>query len=164
MGNSRSGLSELALCFRRITACALITFAIGGSLRPGGADAVEIGRADQSQVPQFTLDFSDYHGGPVEQWLRTKGFTFEKDAKTRKLLELSITDSALVLSANRPLSGFILNDRVNIHKVGKVRIKWGCNPVSRGGCLQPASQQRSLNGLFLLRQGEDLERTCVDSR
>jgi hypothetical protein len=103
---------------------ALISLVLAGSL-PSGAYAVDAGRAEQPQEGHFTLDFSGYNGEPVEQWLRTKGFTFEQDAKKRDRLGVSITDASLVLSANRPLTGFILNDLINVEKVGKVRLNWG---------------------------------------
>ena len=87
--------------------------------------AVDGVHAAESQNGHFTLDFSGYKGGSVEQWLSTKGYAFEKDAKKRNLLGLSISDGSLVLSANGPLSGFILNDSINLEKATTVRINWG---------------------------------------
>jgi hypothetical protein len=121
-GTTSSSLGRVSDCFVRSMLYALISSVLAGAL-PSGAYAVDGGRADQ--LGHFTFDFSGYNGGPVEQWLRTKGFTFEKDAKKRDHLGISITDASLVLSANRPLSGFILNDLINVKKVGKVRLNWG---------------------------------------
>ena len=73
----------------------------------------------------FTIDFSGYTGGSVERWLVTRGFNFEKDAKNRTLLGLSITNQTLELTANGRLTGFIFNDSINLDNVGRVRINWG---------------------------------------
>ena len=39
---------------------------------------------------RFVIDFSGYTGGPVEKWLQGQGYRFEKDAKNRKLLNLTM--------------------------------------------------------------------------
>ena len=123
-GTTRSCFGKVSDCLVRSMLYALISLVLAGPL-PSYAYAVEGGRADQLQGGQSTLDFSGYNGEPVEQWLRAKGFTFEQDAKKRDRLGISITDASLVFSANRPLSGFILNDLINVEKVGKVRLNWG---------------------------------------
>ena len=110
--------------FRRLIFSALITFVVAVSLLMSSY-TVDGVYAEESQNGPFTLDFSGYKGGSVEQWLRTKGYVFEKDAKKRNLLSLSISDGLLVLSAHGPLSGFILNDSINLEKVMTVRINWG---------------------------------------
>jgi hypothetical protein len=74
---------------------------------------------------RFTIDFSGYTGGSAEKWLVYRGFRFEKDAKNRTLLGLSITHQILELVANGPLTAFIFNDSVNLDNVGRVRINWG---------------------------------------
>ena len=109
----------------RLMVIALVTFVIVRSEMTYRACAAAKEPIDQSKPRGLGLDFSGYEGGSVEQWLQSKGFSFEKDAKNRDLLALSITDGSLILSANGPLSGFILNDLINIDKVSKVRIKWG---------------------------------------
>lgn len=123
-GTTWSCLGRVSNCFVSSMLYTLIGFVLAGSL-PSGAYAVDGGRADQLKEGHFTLDFSGYNGEPVEQWLRTRGFRFEQDAKKRDRLGVSITDASLVLSAHRPLSGFILNDLINVEKVGKVRLNWG---------------------------------------
>ena len=72
----------------------------------------------------FIIDFSSYTGGSVENWLRARDYKLEKDAKSSKL-RLSITKDVLTLEATEPMSGFILNDSVNLDNVKKVRINWG---------------------------------------
>ena len=93
---------------------------------PGsGRDTGEtIGAAESLKGP-LTVDFSGYTGRSVEKWLVTRGFKFEKDAKNRTLLGLSITNQILELTANGRLTGFIFNDSINLDNVGRVRISWG---------------------------------------
>jgi hypothetical protein len=70
----------------------------------------------------FVLDFSGYTGGSVDDWLRARHFTFEKDAKNRRLLQLSVANDTLTLEAKGHLSGFLLNDAVNVEKITRIRI------------------------------------------
>jgi hypothetical protein len=93
---------------------------------PGnGRDVGATVGAAESPAGPFTIDFSGYTGGSAEKWLVTRGFKFEKDAKTRTLLGLSITNQTLELTANGRLTGFIFNDSINLDNVGRVRISWG---------------------------------------
>jgi hypothetical protein len=73
----------------------------------------------------FVLDFSGYTGGSVDDWLRARHFTFEKDAKDRRLLQLSVANDTLTLKAKGHLSGFLLDDAVNVEKITRIRINWG---------------------------------------
>jgi hypothetical protein len=88
-------------------------------------DVGEAAAAAESLREPFTVDFSGYSGGSVEKWLVARGFNFEKGAKNRSLLTLSITNQTLELTANGHLSGFIFNDSINLDNVGRVRITWG---------------------------------------
>lgn len=96
----------------------LIVIALGA----GGA-----GAENQERLPKtdFTIDFSGYTGSSVDQWLRGMGFQFEKDAKDRSRLRLTVANGGLVLEALGQLRGFLLNDSVDVTKVGRVRIEWG---------------------------------------
>jgi len=71
------------------------------------------------------VDFSGYSGGSVEDWMKSKNYQFESDAKKPDRLGLSIKDGVLSLEAKRSMSGLILNDNVNIEPVRTVRITWG---------------------------------------
>ena len=73
----------------------------------------------------YTIDFSGYKGGAVDKWLEKQNYRFERDAKNRRLLALSITNSVLTLEEKGRMSGFILNDSVKIAAVQRVRINWG---------------------------------------
>jgi hypothetical protein len=56
----------------------------------GGAEI--IGQA-KPVAPSYAIDFASYRGGPVDEWLKTHNYTFERDAKNRSLLGLSITET-----------------------------------------------------------------------
>jgi hypothetical protein len=73
----------------------------------------------------LVVDFSGYAGGSVDDWLSAKHFTFERDTENRRLLQLSIANDTLTLEAKANMSGFLLNDAVNVEKVAKIRINWG---------------------------------------
>ncbi len=75
--------------------------------------------------PMLRVDFSGYTGGSVEDWMKSKNYQFESDAKKPDRLGLSIKDGVLSFEAKRSMSGLILNDNINIEPVRKVRITWG---------------------------------------
>src|SRR5215472_284506 len=103
---------------RLLTIFAIVLIAYSSA----GTDAVS--QAKPVTV-SYGLDFAGYGGGSVDEWLKTRNYTFEKDAKNRSLLGLSITDGVLTLEAKRRMSGFILNDSVNVEKARTIRINWG---------------------------------------
>lgn len=69
------------------------------------ANAAEVMSQGQTRSPVFVIDFSGYTGGSVDPWLRAKGFKLEKDARDRRLLELSVAKDALILEAKGRLRG-----------------------------------------------------------
>ena len=91
----------------------------------------------------FVVDFSGYTGSAVDHWLRARHFTFEKDAKNRRLLQLSVANDTLTLEAKGHPSGFLLNDAVNVETI--TRITWGIirHPVD-------VSYQRKVNNEALM--------------
>jgi len=113
---------------------------------PGnGRDIGETVGAAESPTGPLTIDFSGYTRGSVEKWLVTRGFKFEKDAKNRTLLGLSITNQTLELTANGHLTGFIFNDSINLDNVGRVRINWGVRRYP-----QEASYENKVNNEALM--------------
>src|SRR5882757_9388668 len=47
--------------------------------------------------PALVVDFSGYTGGSVDDWLRARQFTFQRDARNRRLLQLSVANDTLTL-------------------------------------------------------------------
>jgi len=80
---------------------------------------------DNGKRVNLLIDFSDYSGGTVYEWLKSKGFNFCKGAKSRKLIDLSAYEGALVVKAQKPVRGFIFNESADIKEFSKVRIEWG---------------------------------------
>jgi hypothetical protein len=77
------------------------------------------------QEAMWRVDFSDYVGGSIEEWLQAKGFRLEQGAEDPELLALSIHEGALVVEAKAPVKGFLVNRDVQLEEVSKVRIHWG---------------------------------------
>jgi hypothetical protein len=111
--------------FNRKTGIIVSIFVAFAVVYLGTANSGESATKAEFGNRRFRVDFSGYTGGPAEKWLRMRGFKFEKDAKNRELLGLSIMDQSLELTAKGRLTGFILNDSVHFNNVGAVRINWG---------------------------------------
>jgi hypothetical protein len=116
--------------------------------------SLEMKRAPAKAIPVVSpepsnrhviIDFSGYTGGPVRKWLEARGFTPEKDAKDPKLLGLSITKQVLTLEANGQMSGFLLNDSINLDDLKTIRITWGVKRYPLG-----ASYEKKVNNEALM--------------
>ena len=115
-------MKELSI---RVLLSALVTSVLAGTplvLTTNAADVISRG---QPRKVDFIIDFSGYTGVSVDDWLRAKGFKFEKDARDHRLLQLSVANDALILEAKRRLRGFLLNDSVDLERVTTIRIEWG---------------------------------------
>jgi hypothetical protein len=122
-----------------VVSCAImmLTLGIAGSaIGQGSRTLQEPSRAASSATtqtpptttptqPKFVIDFSGYAGEPIDEWLKSKGFKLEEDAKDRDRLALSIKSGALVLEAKDQVRGFIIKDGLHLTGVTKVGIEWG---------------------------------------
>ena len=101
----------------------------------------------ERSVPNITrvIDFTDYTGGSIEAWLHTKGFRLEHGAEDPAALALSHQAGALVFEAKQPVRGFVVNDRVQLEHVSRVRITWGIIKYPTG-----ASYARKINNEALM--------------
>jgi hypothetical protein len=97
------------------------------------------------QEVTWRIDFSDYAGGPIEEWLQAKGFRLEQGAEDPELLALSIHEGALVLEAKGRVKGFLVNQDVQLEKFSKIRIQWGITKYPKG-----ASYERQVNNEALM--------------
>lgn len=93
----------------------------------------------------FLIDFADYSEGPVESWLQSKGFKFEKDARDRTKLDLDVDGSSLNVEAKRPVQAFLVDEAANVKDFSKVRIEWGILKYPRG-----ASYAKKINNEALM--------------
>jgi hypothetical protein len=98
-------------------------------------------------VPKITwvIDFADYAGGSIEEWLSTKGFRLEHGAVDSEALALSHKAGALVLEAKQPVRGFLVNDKVTLEHVSTIRITWGIIKYPKD-----ASYERKVNNEALM--------------
>ena len=73
------------------------------------------------QKVNFLINFSDYHEGSIDEWLKKKGFKFERGARNRRLIDFDIREDALVIEANKNVRGFLINELVDLEEYSKVR-------------------------------------------
>lgn len=112
----------------------------------GAAKSAEhtAGPHDSAQKVIYRLDFSDYAGGSVEEWIESKGFKFEEAAKDRNLLALSVHYGALILEAKEQIRGFLFKESLNIEKFSKVRIEWGILKYPEGASYERQVRNEAL--------------------
>jgi Protein of unknown function (DUF3047) len=111
----------------------------------GTATAVTPPAGHGWQEVTWRIDFSDYAGGPIEEWLQAKGFRLEQGAADPELLELFIHEGALFLGAKGHVKGFLVNQDVQLEKLSKIRIHWGIIKYPKG-----ASYERHVNNEALM--------------
>lgn len=107
----------------------LSIFLIGASIASGKEKA-------QVEKAAYTLDFAKAEGSPIE-WLKKKGFRFEKDADD---IKLDFADKSLILTTEEPLLGVIINDTLDLKEYSKIRITWGIKDYPEG-----ASYEKEVN-------------------
>ena len=96
--------------------------------------------ADTFQKVNYFIDFSDYETGSVENWLRKKGFKFERDARDRKKLDLDVGENDLILEAKHPMFGIMVNEGVDLEEFTTIRLEWGIVRYPEG-----ASWEKNVN-------------------
>jgi hypothetical protein len=92
----------------------------------------------------YSVGFSDYAEGPVENWLESKGFKFKDGIMTRSKLDLDIDDGALVIKAKEPVRGFLANESVEVKDYSKVRIEWGIRKYPDGASYEKGIRNEAL--------------------
>jgi hypothetical protein len=107
------------------TLIVLAIIAVANTHTLSSCSAAEVVGQNGSNRPDLLIDFSTYAGGPVHEWLREHGYRLERDAKNGNLLGLSITDQTFNIDVKARMSGFILNDQINLDNIKLIRINWG---------------------------------------
>ena len=100
---------------------------------------------DTSEKNNYLIDFSDYEEGSIDEWLRKKGFKFEKAAKNRRQFDLDVDEGGLILGAKKQMRGFILSDSLEPRRYSGVRIEWGVIKYPKG-----ASYEEQVNNEAIL--------------
>lgn len=92
----------------------------------------------------YSVGFSDYAQGPVENWLESKGFKFKDGIMIRSKRDLYIDDGALAVEAKEPVRGFLANESVEIKDFSKVRIEWGIRKYPIGASYEKGIRNEAL--------------------
>jgi hypothetical protein len=98
---------------------------VGDSMVNAGARGLKNRADDEVKRVNSLLDFSDYPGGPADEWLRSKGFIFARGAKDRQSVEFQVNGKGLLIQTKRPVDGFLFNESVHLDRFSRVRIEWG---------------------------------------
>lgn len=110
-------------------------------LNPGGGD---IKAQDSFQKVTYSIDFSDYESGPIDEWLKEKAFEFQRDARDRKKLHLDVGDEGLILEAKRAMFGMLVNDGVDLEKFTSIRLAWGVHRYPEGASYERGIRNEAL--------------------
>lgn len=94
--------------------------------------------------PVHVVHFNDYKSGPVDDWLRGKGFQFEQDAKRRSVVELGATDGKLTIEARRGAFGVMPNEAVNVSDFTYVEVDWGVNRFPEGASYEQGVRNEAI--------------------
>ena len=100
---------------------------------------------ETSEIGNYLIDFSDYEEGSIDEWLKKKGFKFEKAAKNRRQFDLDVDEGGLILGAKTRMRGFILNGSLKPRTYSGVRIEWGVIKYPKG-----ASYEEKVNNEAIL--------------
>jgi hypothetical protein len=96
----------------------------------------------KASVESYTVDFTDYQPqrGPIDAWLRSKGFKFERDATSRDKIMLRADQRGLEVDALQHAQGLLINNSINQNQYSAVEIEWGVQQHPQG-----ASYERRVN-------------------
>ncbi|MBI1213261.1 MAG: DUF3047 domain-containing protein [Alphaproteobacteria bacterium] len=96
----------------------------------------------RASVQSYTVDFTDYQParGPIDAWLRSKGFRFERDAGSRNKIMLRADRRGLEIDALQQAQGLLINNAINQNQYSAVEIEWGVEKHPQG-----ASYERNVN-------------------
>jgi len=126
----------------KILLLATIIFSL--SKPDGHTKAADSTSADTFQKTNFFIDFSDYTEGSVDEWLREKGFAFERDARDRKKIDLDVGEDGLILEAKGPAFGIIVNEGVDLEQFTSIRLEWGIIQYPEGASYEKGIRNEAL--------------------
>jgi hypothetical protein len=97
----------------------------------------------------LVVDFTDYQAnrGSVDSWLASKGFKFERDAKSREKIMLRADGRGLEVQALQHAQGLLINQSVGQAAFNSVEIEWGVAQHPQG-----ASYERKVNNEAIMVQ------------
>ena len=95
----------------------------------------------------YTIDFTDYRSGPVDAWLRAKGFALERDAADADSIALKAGARGLEVSALRPAQALLINKSIAPRTFSAIEIEWGVAQHPHG-----ASYEKKINNEAIMVQ------------
>lgn len=99
---------------------------------------------DTLKEDSLMIDFSDYEGGSIEEWLESKGFELREAAKNRKELDLDVDESALFLEAKKPLLALMTREFVDPVRYSRIKIEWGVVKYPKGASYEGEVRNEAL--------------------
>ena len=107
--------------------------------------ATQLAQADGgSGKALFLLDFADYKGGLSEDWLKRKGFVFERDMGDRRRIDFGVAESGLILEAKRSAHGLMIDQSVNVENHSRIRIEWGVKQFPKGASYENGARSEAI--------------------
>jgi hypothetical protein len=80
----------------------------------------------------YVVDFTDYRSGSIDDWLRSKGFQFERDAKSQDKILLRADGRGLEVEALQQAQGLLINHAIRPIPFSSVEIEWGVEQHPQG--------------------------------
>lgn len=94
--------------------------------------------------------FSDYQRGSIEDWLKSKGFQFQLDARLRNAIDLGVGEKGLDLTAKKPAFGVMPNEAVNVPRFRYLEIDWGVNKYPGGASWENGTRNQAIMVIIFL--------------
>lgn len=94
----------------------------------------------------YEVDLTDYRSGSIDEWLLSKGFTREADAKGDSKMAFSADANGLKIDMLRRARGFLINKKVRAG-YSSIEIEWGVNHFPAG-----ASYEKEINNEAIMVQ------------
>ncbi len=94
--------------------------------------------------PIYVLPFSDHENGSIDDWLRSKGFLFEQDAKSRDKIEFRTDQRGLIIDAKNHALGVVPNESVNLSEFTYIEIDWGINIHPNGASYEQGIRNEAI--------------------
>lgn len=105
--------------------------------------------AEQASIVHV-LRFTNHGKGTVDDWLRSKGFQLERDAKRRDRIELHSRPDNLHIETKRRAFGMLVNESVDVREFSRVEIDWGVDRHPQGVSYEQGVRNEALMVIIFL--------------
>ena len=92
---------------------------------PSYAGAGQPGGSASDAATDTIIDFTDYAQGSVREWLSSKGFELQNDARNAEKIDLTAGEQGMVIHAKKQAFGLVMNKGMSIRKYRFIKIDWG---------------------------------------